>query len=128
MAKLWGGRFSDEVDDAVFRFNASIPFDIRLYREDIDGSIAWAGALTAAGILSPAELQELQNGLEQVRAEFEEGTFELQPGDEDIHTAVERRLTELVGDVGAKLHTGRQRPGRHRFPPLVSPSISCCQR
>ncbi len=109
MAKLWGGRFSEQVDDAVHQFNASIPFDIRLYREDIDGSIAWAGALAEAGILSPAERQELHNGLERVRAEFEDGTFELQPRDEDIHTAVERRLTELVGDVGGKLHTGRSR-------------------
>lgn len=109
MAKLWGGRFSEQVDDAVHKFNASIAFDVRLYREDIDGSIAWAGALADAGILSPAELQKLHKGLEQIRAEFDNGAFEMQPGDEDIHTAVERRLTELVGDVGAKLHTGRSR-------------------
>lgn len=109
MAKLWGGRFSGQVDDAVHRFNASISFDIRLFREDIDGSIAWAIALAKAGLLSPTELQELKKGLEQVRDEFDSGVFELQPADEDIHTAVERRLTELTGDVGAKLHTGRSR-------------------
>lgn len=109
MTKLWGGRFSAQVDDAAYQFNASIHFDIRLYHEDIDGSIAWAAALATAGILSPAEFDTLRDGLERVRAEFDSGEFKLQPGDEDIHTAVERRLTELVGDAGAKLHTGRSR-------------------
>lgn len=109
MAKLWGGRFSGQIDAQVNRFNASISFDKRLYGEDIDGSIAWAGALASAGILTTDENKILRAGLEIVRREFDEGSFVFAEGDEDIHTAVERRLTELVGDVGGKLHTGRSR-------------------
>lgn len=109
MSKLWGGRFAQQTDALVHRLNASIPFDRRLYREDIDGSIAWAAALELAGIITASEASQLQEGLRQVLQEFEGGSFELLEGDEDIHTAVERRLTELVGDVGGKLHTGRSR-------------------
>lgn len=109
MTKLWGGRFEGQTDALVHRFNASIDFDIRLYNEDIAGSLAWAEALAAAGILTLAEKDRLSSGLEQVRAEFETGVFAVQPDDEDIHSAVERRLTELVGPVGGKLHTGRSR-------------------
>ncbi|MFN2182158.1 MAG: argininosuccinate lyase [Candidatus Promineifilaceae bacterium] len=109
MGKLWGGRFSAEIDDLVFRFNASIRFDQRLYEQDITGSIAWAKGLARAGILSGEETAAIVDGLDAVRKEFDEGTFEFQPDDEDIHTAVERRLTELVGPVGGKLHTGRSR-------------------
>ncbi|NIR97712.1 MAG: argininosuccinate lyase, partial [Gammaproteobacteria bacterium] len=81
----------------------------RLYGEDIDGSLAWADGLAAAGLLSAEELKAIREGLQQVRREFEEGTFESEPSDEDIHTAVERRLTELIGPVAGKLHTGRSR-------------------
>lgn len=109
MAKLWGGRFSTQFDELANRFNASISFDKRLYAEDIDGSIAWARALGAAGILTPNETRLLCDGLQDVRREFKEATFVFAEGDEDIHTAVERRLTELVGEVGGKLHTGRSR-------------------
>jgi len=109
MGKLWGGRFSAEIDDLVFRFNASIGFDRRLYDQDITGSVAWAKGLARAGILSDEEMAAIVSGLEAVRREFDEGVFEFQPADEDIHTAVERRLTELVGPVGGKLHTGRSR-------------------
>ncbi|MFW6042622.1 MAG: argininosuccinate lyase [Chloroflexota bacterium] len=109
MSKLWGGRFNQETDELVHRFNASLPFDVRLYQEDIDGSIAWAKALAEIDILSPRELKVIVDGLEQVRQEFEEGTIEFQPGDEDVHTVVERRLTELIGETGGKLHTGRSR-------------------
>lgn len=109
MSKLWGGRFAREIDTLVYQFNASISFDARLYDEDITGSIAWVHALERSGILSKDEADTLHAGLENVRVEFEEGTFEFQNGDEDIHTAVERRLTELVGPVGGKLHTGRSR-------------------
>ncbi len=109
MSKLWGGRFSKATDAMVHQFNASLPFDQRLYDEDITGSIAWARGLQAAAVLTPLEADTLVAGLEQVRQEFEQGTFPFAPGDEDIHSAVERRLTELVGPVGGKLHTGRSR-------------------
>jgi argininosuccinate lyase len=109
MSKLWGGRFARETDALVHQFNASIHFDARLYDEDIIGSIAWARALKKSGILTAYETNIILSGLEDVRMEFEEGMFEFQYGDEDIHTAVERRLTELVGPVGGKLHTGRSR-------------------
>ncbi|MDH7488012.1 MAG: argininosuccinate lyase [Anaerolineae bacterium] len=106
---LWGGRFSGKPDDAMRRFGDSIAFDVRLYAADIRGSIAWAGALARAGLLTDAERDQIVAGLEQVRAEFDAGTFQIQPGDEDIHTAVERRLGELIGPTAGKLHTGRSR-------------------
>lgn len=109
MTKLWGGRFTGQTDSLVHRFNASINFDARLYDEDITGSIAWAEALARADLLNADELGELVAGLESVRREFEDGSFVIQPDDEDIHSAVERRLTELVGATGGKLHTGRSR-------------------
>jgi argininosuccinate lyase len=107
--KLWGGRFSKPTAALVRDFNDSIRFDIRLYDEDIDGSIAWARGLVGAGVLTGAEAEQIVDGLEQVRQEFAAGRFELADGDEDIHTAVERRLTEIVGPPGGKLHTGRSR-------------------
>jgi argininosuccinate lyase len=91
------------------RFNDSISFDRRLYAADISGSIAYARAIAGAGLLSAEECTELVAGLEQVLTEFDAGTFEIKSGDEDIHTAVERRLEELVGPVAGKLHTGRSR-------------------
>jgi argininosuccinate lyase len=106
---LWGGRFSQQADDLLRRLNDSIGFDQRFYAEDIAGSIVYAHALVRVGILTEAEAQTIQQGLETIRAEFETGTFVFGDGDEDIHTAVERRLTELVGEVGGKLHTGRSR-------------------
>jgi len=106
---LWGGAFSGPTDDAVRRLNDSLRFDWRLYDVDITGSIAWAEALVGAGVLTESEYEVLAGGLERVRAEFAGGTFASAPGDEDIHTAVERRLGELVGDVAGKLHTGRSR-------------------
>jgi argininosuccinate lyase len=106
---LWGGRFSGETDAVMRRFNDSIGFDRRMYAVDIAGSIAYAGALAKAGLISEGERATLVVGLEQVLAEFDDETFEIMPGDEDIHTAVERRLSELVGAVAGKLHTGRSR-------------------
>jgi argininosuccinate lyase len=106
---LWGGAFAQSTDDTVRQLNDSLRFDWRLYNVDITGSMAWAGALVGAGVLTASERDSLLAGLEQVRAEFVEGTFVAAPGDEDIHTAVERRLTELVGPVAGKLHTGRSR-------------------
>lgn len=109
MSKLWGGRFARPTDTLVRRFHDSFPFDVRLYNEDITGSIAWAKGLVKAGILTETEANSIITGLEQVRVEFDDDQFVVDEGDEDIHTAVERRLTEIVGPVGGKLHTGRSR-------------------
>lgn len=109
MAKLWGGRFEKATDARLEAFNASIEFDQRLYEADIAGSRAYARALERVGILTGDETATIIQGLETVLAEFEDGTFTFQPTDEDIHTAVERRLQELKGDVAGKLHTGRSR-------------------
>ncbi|MBN1967127.1 MAG: argininosuccinate lyase [Anaerolineae bacterium] len=106
---LWGGAFKQEPDDAVRALNDSLPYDWRLYDVDITGSQAWTQALAGAGILTPEEVTTLVAGLEAVRAEFAAGSFEPGPGDEDIHTAVERRLTEIIGSTAGKLHTGRSR-------------------
>ena len=106
---LWGGRFAGETGGLMRCFGDSIGFDRRMYGADVRGSIAYAGALARAGLITNEERDQLIAGLEQVRAEFDAGTFQIEPGDEDIHTAVERRLTELAGPVAGKLHTGRSR-------------------
>lgn len=107
--KLWGGRFSGETDPLMEAFNASIDFDRRLWAADIRGSQAYARALADAGLLTPDEAAQIVAGLAQVADEWQRGTFVLAEGDEDIHTANERRLTELIGPVAGKLHTGRSR-------------------
>ncbi|MEM7111346.1 MAG: argininosuccinate lyase [Chloroflexota bacterium] len=109
MSKLWGGRFSGQTDRLVHLFNESLSFDRRLFEEDITGSIAWAKGLMATEVITSDEGEQIIEGLEQVRQEFAEDSFVFLPDDEDIHTAVERRLTEIVGPVGGKLHTGRSR-------------------
>ncbi len=109
MAQLWGGRFDEATSPLLREFNDSIGFDQRLWLEDIFGSMAYAEALARAGLIDEAERATLVEGLEQVAREWQAGTFSLQPGDEDIHTAVERRLAELAGPVAGKLHTGRSR-------------------
>lgn len=109
MAKLWGGRFTKPTDSLVNQFNASLPFDVRLAGQDITASVAWARGLVTAGVLAAEEAETIVTGLEQVRQEFQAGMMLFADGDEDIHTAVERRLIELVGPVGGKLHTGRSR-------------------
>jgi argininosuccinate lyase len=106
---LWGGRFSEPTDDDLRALNDSISFDQRMYREDIAGSMAYARAIAAVGIITAEEAKLIIEGLEAVLEEFDSGVFELKPGDEDIHTAVERRLTERIGSAGGKLHTGRSR-------------------
>ena len=106
---LWGGRFSDSLDPSVRALNASFAFDQRLAAVDIEGSIAYASALHKAGWLKKKDHDVLLAGLEMVAGEFAEGTFEAHFGDEDIHTAVERRLYELVGETAGRLHTGRSR-------------------
>ena len=106
---LWGGRFSEPSDDDLRKLNDSIEFDRALYAEDIEGSVVYASALAAAGVIPKGEAETIVAGLRQVKQEFDSDRFDLAEGDEDIHTAVERRLIEIVGDVGGKLHTGRSR-------------------
>lgn len=106
---LWGGRFDEPTDDDLRALNDSIGFDQRLYEQDIKGSVAYARALEHADVITTNEAEAIVDGLFRVLAEFEDGVFEYKAGDEDIHTAVERRLIELIGAVGGKLHTGRSR-------------------
>uniref|UniRef100_A0A7S3PIA2 Argininosuccinate lyase n=1 Tax=Aplanochytrium stocchinoi TaxID=215587 RepID=A0A7S3PIA2_9STRA len=108
--KLWGGRFTGKVDPLMEKFNASIGFDKRMWREDIQGSIAYQRALYRAGIITEEESKLMKQGLNDVYSEWESDSFVLKPNDEDIHTANERRLTELIGAaIAGKLHTGRSR-------------------
>ena len=109
MSKLWGGRFSKGLDARIDALNRSFPFDKRLWREDIEGSVAWSAALARAEVITKKDQRAIAKGLKAVAAEFESGKFKEKPSDEDIHTAVERRLIELAGDVGRRLHTGRSR-------------------
>ena len=106
---LWEGRITTGMADAVAAFTVSLPFDRALAADDLAGSRAHVKGLGKAGILSDSEVIELIDALDMVEEEFESGRFVFEPGDEDIHTAVERRVTELAGDIGAKLHTGRSR-------------------
>ncbi|RMG78559.1 MAG: argininosuccinate lyase, partial [Chloroflexi bacterium] len=106
---LWGGRFSQPTDEDLRALNDSLPFDKRMYAQDIRGSMAYAQAIADVGVITQEEAETIIKGLEQVLYEFDNGAFVFTDSDEDIHTAVERRLTEIVGDVGGKLHTGRSR-------------------
>lgn len=105
----WSQRFESALHPAIARFNASIGFDIELIEYDITGSVAHAKMLAHTGIISPAEAEKLVAGLEQIRAEYRQGQFNPGIDAEDVHFAVEKRLTELTGDVGKKLHTARSR-------------------
>jgi len=105
----WSQRFESALHPAIARFNASIGFDIELIEYDLTGSIAHAQMLAHTGIISPAEGEKLIAGLEQIRQEYREGNFNPGIDAEDVHFAVERRLTEIAGDVGKKLHTARSR-------------------
>ena len=107
--KLWGGRFVGATDPLMEQFNESISFDQRLNQVDVQGSQAYVRALADCGIVTEEECSTIVVGLDEVAKEWSAGTFAIKPGDEDIHTANERRLTELVGDVAGKLHTGRSR-------------------
>jgi argininosuccinate lyase len=106
---LWGGRFSQKLNELAWALNASLPVDQRMALQDVDGSIAWAAAIHNAGILTDEEHASISTGLDTVRKEFASGEFIFLPSDEDIHTAVERRLSELIGAAAGKLHTGRSR-------------------
>uniref|UniRef100_A0A5F8H756 Argininosuccinate lyase n=1 Tax=Monodelphis domestica TaxID=13616 RepID=A0A5F8H756_MONDO len=107
--KLWGGRFVGSIDPIMEKFNSSISYDQRMWEADIQGSKAYSKGLENAGLLTKAELEKILHGLDKVAEEWDKGTFALNPHDEDIHTANERRLKELIGEAAGKLHTGRSR-------------------
>src|SRR5262249_7458614 len=107
--KPWGGRFTPGTAPAAEAFTSSLAFDRRLWRHDIRGSAAWAKALERAWLIDAAERAAIGKGLEDVRAELESGRFKFRPELEDVHMNIERRLIEIAGDVGGKLHTGRSR-------------------
>ncbi|MFZ1040152.1 MAG: argininosuccinate lyase [Anaerolineales bacterium] len=109
MTMLWGGRFAQKLDAAAWDLNSSLPVDQRMAIQDVDGSLAWADALHQAKILSDEEHAQIALGLAIIKEEFTSGKFSFVPSDEDIHTAVERRLTELIGATAGKFHTGRSR-------------------
>ena len=109
MDKMWSGRFSASASTLLDKFNASIMYDRKLYREDIEGSIAHATMLCEQNILTSQELQQIKDGLNQVMSEIESGSFEWKISDEDLHMGIEKRLTAIIGEAGKKLHTARSR-------------------
>ncbi len=109
MMKLWGGRFTKETNQLVHNFNASLSFDQKFYKQDIDGSIAHVNMLAKQGIVTSEERFAILNGLESIKSDIENGTLEISPEYEDIHSFVEATLIERIGDTGKKLHTGRSR-------------------
>lgn len=106
---LWGGRFSSAMNSDAWQFNASISIDQRLASQDVLGSLAWARQLNSIGVLSNDELMSMQNSLLEIESEFANGEFTFSPNDEDVHSAVERRLYEKIGAIAGKLHSGRSR-------------------
>ena len=107
--KLWGGRFRKETDTLVNDFNSSIQFDCRMYREDIEGSIAHAAMLADCGIISTEDKEQIIQGLKDILAGIEAGKIEFTADNEDIHMNVESLLTERIGAAGKRLHTARSR-------------------
>ena len=106
---MWGGRFTKAEEKNALDFNASISYDCRMYREDIAGSIAHAKMLAAHGIISKEDQEKITQGLLSIKKEIDEGTFPFSVELEDIHMNIEKRLTEEIGDAGARLHTARSR-------------------
>lgn len=109
MAQLWGGRFTKETDQLVYRFNASITFDQKFYKQDIEGSIAHVKMLAKQGILTETERDDMVRALEEIKSEVESQKLEISTEYEDIHSFVEAELIKRLGDTGKKLHTGRSR-------------------
>ncbi len=109
MAQLWGGRFTKETDQLVYNFNASITFDQKFYKEDMEGSMAHVKMLEAVGILTADERDAILAGIEGILKDVEDGTLEITSEYEDIHSFVEATLIDRIGDAGKKLHTGRSR-------------------
>ncbi|HAW60064.1 MAG TPA: argininosuccinate lyase [Actinobacteria bacterium] len=107
--KLWGGRFKKKTDELVEEYTASLPFDRRLYKCDIRGSIVHANMLAKCGIISRDEASKMVNGLREIERDIKEGKFSFDIADEDIHMAIERALIEKIGPIGGKLHTARSR-------------------
>ena len=107
MAQLWGGRFTKETDQLVYQFNASISFDKRLYRQDMEGSMAHVRMLKKQGILTGEEEEQILKGLKGILADVESGALKITDRYEDIHSFVEANLIERIGDAGKK----PQRPG-----------------
>uniref|UniRef100_A0A3B5QR07 Argininosuccinate lyase n=1 Tax=Xiphophorus maculatus TaxID=8083 RepID=A0A3B5QR07_XIPMA len=107
--KLWGGRFVGDTDPIMEKFNASITYDQRMWDADIRGSKAYVKALEKAKLVSTEEMEQILQGMDQISEEWSKGAFLIKPEDEDIHTANERRLKELIGAPAGKLHTGRSR-------------------
>ena len=105
----WGGRFSEQTDAFVEAFTASVQFDQRMYRQDIAGSRAHASMLNKIGVLTDQDLDAILGGLDQVEQEISEGRFDWSIAREDVHMNIEARLTEIIGDAGKRLHTGRSR-------------------
>jgi argininosuccinate lyase len=106
---LWHGRFSSGPAEELLAFTESLSFDKRLWKDDIAGSLAHVKGLGHAGILPLSEVAQIESALQQVASEFANGTFEFLAGEEDIHTSIERRITQIAGPVGGKVHTGRSR-------------------
>ena len=109
MAQLWGGRFTKETDKLVYNFNASISFDKKFYKQDIEGSIAHVVMLEKQGILTAEEKDSIIKGLTSIREDVDNGTLKITDEYEDIHSFVEANLIDRIGDAGKKLHTGRSR-------------------
>ena len=108
-AKMWSGRLGSRTSRRVEEYTTSIAVDRRLYAEDIEASIAHVRMLRSVGLVSPPDARVIESGLREIRREFERKEFVIEPGDEDIHAAIERRLFETVGEVAGRLHTGRSR-------------------
>ena len=109
MAKMWDARFSKAENKRVNDFNSSISFDSRMFREDIDGSIAHATMLGRCGIISESEAEKIVGALRVIKADIESGALPIDPEAEDIHMFVEEVLTARIGDTGKRLHTARSR-------------------
>ena len=106
---MWGGRFTKAEEKNALDFNASISYDCRMYREDIAGSIAHAKMLAAHGIISAEDQEKITAGLKKIKKQIDEGQFDFSIELEDIHMNIEKRLTDDIGDAGARLHTARSR-------------------
>ncbi|NNE64305.1 MAG: argininosuccinate lyase, partial [Gammaproteobacteria bacterium] len=108
-SRMWGGRFNEPTDAFVEAFTASVSFDQRMALVDIEGSLAHAKMLNKIQVLDDSELAAIEDGMAQIREEIDNGSFEWSVSLEDVHMNIEARLTQLVGDAGKKLHTGRSR-------------------
>ena len=106
---MWTGRFTKAIDKAVNDYNSSLPFDCRMYRQDIRGSIAHSQMLAKQGIISEKDAEDIKNGLLSIEADIDSGKLTFDSDAEDIHMFIEAELTNRIGDAGKRLHTGRSR-------------------